>query len=244
MAATLEHSLDKLPIAVQRVAGNDATFERQHAQNFQRSFGLVAAGRLPRGQGHSGLDREDIDHMQRRGASAAFVGATQRLAIDGNDAGKLDLVGLGEGGREPPKSLLERFRIQCSQHPAEGVVARDAVLQSQKLPQRLLLGPGKQSHVRGAVPPTQCRSKRDDDDIEQIVIGVGRPRIRQVSEDLSEFLHWTPSAIRESSSESMLRAGATSMSNPHAIPLPARGRGTDRPNGAGMPLPRRVNSRA
>ena len=36
----------------------------------------------------------------------------------------------------------------------------------------------------------------------------------------SEFPHRTPPAIWESSSESMFLAGATSVSNPHAIPLP------------------------
>src|SRR5882724_10036741 len=87
-------------------------------------------------------------------------------------------------------------------------------------------------HVCGAVRPTQCCSQRDDDDVEQIVKGIGRPRVWQATEDLPEFLHWTPPAIRESPSESMLPAAATALSNPHAIPLPHKGEGND-----GEPLP-------
>ena len=110
MAATFEHCLDKRPIAMQRIASNDTAFERQHAQNFQRSFGLIAAGRFARRQGHPGFGREDIDHVQRRAAFAALVSASQRLAIDGNDAGELDPMGLGEGCRELPKGFVEGFR--------------------------------------------------------------------------------------------------------------------------------------
>src|SRR5207253_710972 len=78
-------------------------------------------------------------------------------------------------------------------------------------------------HVGGAFRPTQHCSQRDDNDVEQIVTGIGRPRVRQASEEPLEFLHWTPPAIRESPSESMLLADATSLSNPHAIPLPHKG---------------------
>src|SRR5207244_645918 len=107
------------------------------------------------------------------------------------------------------------------------VVARNAVLQRQELPQQLFLRASKQRHVGGAFRPTQHCSQRDDNDVEQIVTGIGRPRVRQASEEPLEFLHWTPPAIRESPSESMLLADATSLSNPHAIPLPRKGGGND-----------------
>ena len=223
MAATFEHRLGKRPIAMQRIAGNDTVFERQHVQDVQRPFGFVAARCLARGQCHSGFDRKDIDHVQRRSASAALVGASQRFAVDSDDAGKLDPVGLGEGCHERPKGLLEGLRVQRPQYTAERVVARDAAPQRQELPQQFLLRASKQRHVGCALRPTQRRGQRDDDDVEQIVKGIGRPWIRQVSENLPEFLHWTPPAIRESSSESTLLATATSISHPHAIPLPRKG---------------------
>src|SRR6202011_122639 len=180
----------------------------------------------------SGFGREDIDHVQRRGASAALVGASQRFAVDSNDASKLDPVGLGEGCHERPKGLLEGLRVQRPQYSAERVVARDAALQRQQLPQQVLLRASKQRHVGCALRPTQRRCQRNDDDVEQIVNGIGCPRVRQVSENLSEFLHWASPAIREPSSESTLLAAATLISNPHAIPLPGGGgwRGVGRAN--------------
>ena len=152
MTTSFEHRLGERPIAMQRIASNDTAFERQHAQNFQRSFGLVAAGRLARCQGHPGFGREDIDHVQRRGAFAALVGASQRFAVEGDDAGELDPVGLGEGCHEPPK-VLSKASGSKPQYPAERVVARDAVLQRQELPQQLLLRARKQRHVGRAFAP-------------------------------------------------------------------------------------------
>ena len=45
---------------MQRIAGDDAAFERQHSQHFQRTFGLVAAGRLARGQRQPGFCRKTL----------------------------------------------------------------------------------------------------------------------------------------------------------------------------------------
>src|SRR5262249_25331660 len=51
---------------------------------------------------------------------------------------------------------------------------------------------------------------------------VGGPRVDQLPENLLEFAHPTPLAIRESSSESIFFAHATRL-KPYAIPLPRGG---------------------
>ena len=72
-------------------------------------------------------------------------------------------------------SLLEGLRVQRSQHPAERVVTRNAVLQAQELPQQLFLGASQQRHVRGALRTTQHCSQRDEHDVVQIVIARWAP---------------------------------------------------------------------
>jgi hypothetical protein len=180
---------------------------------------LVAPRRLARGQRHSGFRRKDVDHLERHAGFAALVGATQGFAVERHHAGKLDPIGFGEGRHEPTEALLEGARVERSQHATERVVAGDAVLQPQELPQHLFLGTAKQRHVGGAFGSAQHCGQSDDQDFRQIVLRVGRARIRQVSENLLESPHRTPLALRESSSESILLESAITPSNPHAIPL-------------------------
>ena len=161
MAAPLEHRRGEGAIAMQRIGGDDAAFERQHLQHFQGTLRLVAAGRLARGQHHPGFRGEDVDHLQRRAALAALVGAAQRFAVDRHHAGELDPVGLGKRRHEPPEMLLEGLRVQSAEHPAEGIVAGDAVLQPQELPQQLFLGRGQTAPCRSrSSPRTASRPAR------------------------------------------------------------------------------------
>jgi hypothetical protein len=105
--------------------------------------------------------------------------------------------------------LLEGFRVQRSQHPTERVVAGDPVLQLQELPQQLLLGASKQRHVGRTLRPAQHSGQRDDQNVEQFVQRIRCSRVAQPLENPGELLHWTPLAIRESFSESILPVGAT-----------------------------------
>ena len=224
MGTTLEHLLGEGAIAVQGVRGNDTAFERKHLQHFQGALGLVAARRLARGQGHAGFGSEDIDHVQRRSAAAPLVGPSNRLAIDRHHPGELDPVGLCKCCHKASKGPLESLRIERVEDPAEGIVTGNSVRQSKELPQQLFFGGCKHLHIRRTLSPTQHRGQCDDDDVEQIVQRIGRARVGQCLEYLSDSLHWTPSASRESPSESISLARAIPPSNPHAIPLPWRGR--------------------
>src|SRR5437899_4000412 len=83
------------------------------------------------------------------------------------------------------------------------------MLQSKESPQQLFLGRCKHLHVRRALPATQDRGQRDDDDVQQIVQRVRCTRIGQRTEDIADIAHRAPSANREPSSESISPARAT-----------------------------------
>src|SRR5262249_48107737 len=118
---------------------------------------------------------------------------------------------------------LEGLRVEQAENPAEGVVAGNPVFEPQNAAQQQFLRTTELGHVRRAVCPAQHRQQRDEQDLHQFVAGVGGTWIDQPSEDLLEFAHATPPSVRESTSESILRADATRASNPSAIPLPFGG---------------------
>src|SRR5439155_3640512 len=98
-------------------------------------------------------------------------------------------------------------------------------------------------HVRAGLPAAQHRRQCDDQNLQQIVPRIGRPRVRHPSKNLLELPHPTPSPLWESSSESMLQNNAIEAANPYAIPLPLRGRVRERGGGngsaCGLPLSRK-----
>src|SRR6202011_730182 len=118
----------------------------------------------------------------------------------------------------------EGLRIEQAEHAAERIVARDPMLQVQDPPQQAFLGPAELGHVRAGLRSAQQRGQRDEQNVQQLVLCIVRPRIAQASENFLEFPHRTPPVLRESSSESILPAGAIPLSSPYAIPLPLQGR--------------------
>ena len=172
---------------------------------------------------HAAFHREGIDHVQRRGVLAPLVGAAEGLAVEGHDPCKLDPIGVGERRHEPPEHALESLWVQHPEHSTERVVAGNAVLQPQDLSQHSFLGTAEQGHVATPLRPTQDGSQSDEQNFPQFVLRVRRSRVRQLPENFLEFVHGTPRQNRESSSESIFPADATSASNPYAIPLPFGG---------------------
>lgn len=170
---------------------------------------FVAARRLARGQHHSRFRGKNIDHLQRRVALAALVGPSHGFAVDRHHAGKLDPIGLGKRRSKLSKGLREGFRIEVAEDAAERIVAGNAVLQPQELPQQRFLGAAEQLHIGCAFRSAQHRSQRDNQDVEQLVQRIRRTRIGQAEENLGEFRHRTPHAIWESLSKSTLPADAT-----------------------------------
>jgi hypothetical protein len=147
---------------MERIGGDGAALGAQYAEHFHGTKGPVAARRPTRRQSHPGLGGEHVDHLHRRGAAAALVGATQRLAVDRHHAGKLLSVRLGERGHGAPEVMLEGGGVEQPEHPAEGVVARNPVLQPQELLHQRFLRLAKQGHRRRALRAAQCRGQHDD----------------------------------------------------------------------------------
>src|ERR1700675_1986222 len=228
VAAAIEHRLGHRAMAMQRIGRDDTAFERQQRQYLQRPGSLVAARSLLLGKRHSRFHRPDVDHVKRFVARTALEGASQRLAVDRHHACEIEPVGLGKGGHEASECGFEGTRLEQTEHSAEGVVARNPVLQMQKQPQQPFLGLSKLRHIRAGLCSAQHRRQGDDQYLRQIVPRVGRPRIRQTSKNLLELPHPTPSALWEPFSESILQNYAIEAVNPYAIPLPRRGRDAKR----------------
>ena len=90
--------------------------------------------------------------------------------------------------------VRKRRRIEQPEQPAEGVVARDAVLQHQKFLQKALLQPAEQRHVGTRLAAAQHRAQRDQHHLMQrVTLGVPGSRIVQILEQLREILHDTAS---------------------------------------------------
>jgi hypothetical protein len=87
---------------------------------------------------------------------------------------------------------MESRWVEQPEHPAEGVVARDAMLQPQKLPQERALRPAKQRHVRAVLPAAQHRTQRDHQNlVQQMPLGVAGSRIVQILDNLINPCHGT-----------------------------------------------------
>ena len=161
--------------------------------------------------------------MQGCRPSTALMGAAQCLAVDGDHAGELESIGLGEGRHEAPEREFKGFRLEQTEHPAEPVVARYAVFQTKEEPQQSFLRPSELLHL-GALPTSaHNRGQRDEQRLQQIVPRIAGTRVRQLPKGLPEPLHPTPTMIRESSSESVLPSKAIVSANPYAIPLAESG---------------------
>src|SRR3954451_8633914 len=112
------------------------------------------------------LSGPGMDHMQRRLARDAIERAPQRLAVNGHHAPQA----LGETLHEAGEAGLERLRVKQTEHSAEGVMARRAMTQAQKLAQvRRFDRPNSamseqssppDSRVQSAIINTSCRPWR------------------------------------------------------------------------------------
>jgi len=197
-------------------------------QCFQHTRALVATGGLALRQADPGLDRPDVDHVQRGAVPATLERPAQSLAIDCHHTCQVELVGLGKSRDKAPECFLEGLRRQQAEYPAEGVVAGDAVLQTQQQPQKPFLALAELGHLRAAFRAAQRRGQRDEHNFKQIVPRIVRTWVRQSPENSPESLHPTPPDGQEISSESKSLGCAIWSKNPYAIPLPLRGGSAER----------------
>ena len=203
--------------AMQGIGGDDGAFEVERGEQLERTLGLVAVGRLALGQRKAGLRRPEIDHVQGHRLLAAGIGATQRLAVEGDHA----------LGAEPFGELAQyrhqRLRLQGPEHIAERVVARDAVRQLQDLAQCRCPTQPKSLELDAALGPRQRRRQRDEQDLHQIVTGVARPWVLDPAKQTPEPTHFgLPPSLGDLLRIHSKPAGNTAQM-PNAIPLPLVG---------------------
>jgi len=129
--------------------------------------------------------------MQRRGRRRAIEGAPQRLTVNGHNA----LAGLGKLPHEADEPSVKLPGIEQPEYPAERVVVRNALLQSQELLQKLPLRAPEQRHVRTGLSPAQQRTKPNYQYLMQLMpFRVSRPWVFQILENLLELLYGTASS--------------------------------------------------
>lgn len=137
IAATIEDHLRRVVLAVNCVGRHQLPGQVQALKQGRRRHDLVGAIAGPKaflpnhGLSCRGKRRH---HRKRRALGSGVEGAPQRLAIDRHHA----FAGLSHGLRELPEAGGKRVRIQKPKHPAEGVMARNAVLERQELLEQVL----------------------------------------------------------------------------------------------------------
>src|SRR4051812_28367876 len=109
-----------------------------------------------------------MEHMQRRLARGSIERAPQRFAINGYHAPQ----SLGETLHEAGEAGLERLRVEQAEYSAEGIMAGNAVTQTQKLAQERLFYLPEQRHVRAILAARQHGAERDHQQFMQVVAGI------------------------------------------------------------------------
>jgi len=154
--------------------------------------------------------------MQRRAVRRAVEGAAQRLAVDGQHPRPVR----PKIGQKCVKRTPEGLRIEQPEHPREGVVARQAVLQPQEFPQQRRAVPRELREVHATLRPAHRRHQRDGQDVQQIMSPrVAAPRVRHLPENRDQRSHGLPLQ------EDPYKISITSKRQPHfsnAIPLAPR----------------------
>src|SRR3954453_8459915 len=124
-------------------------------------------------------------------ADVPLAVSKERRSVDRDDA----LSGLGEPRHEALEAGAELVGIEQTQHPAERVVARRAMLQAQKTAQERFLVLGKLGHR--ALPATQNRAQRNHQDFQKIMpTGIAGARIFQTFKAGDEPVHVSSSTHR------------------------------------------------
>jgi hypothetical protein len=121
--------------------------------------------------------------MQRRAPRRPVERAAQRLSIDGEHALADGADVIEEGLEGPP----EGGGAEQPEHPAERVVARQAILEAQKFPQQRLAVLGELGEVHAALRPADRGDQRDRQDVEQLVaLRIAPTRVGDLSERVDQ----------------------------------------------------------
>src|SRR6201993_2162018 len=219
VALSASDGLRRIGPAMQGIGGDKGAIEVEQGQHFEGTGDFVAIGGFALSQCHARAGRPDVDHVQRRGLSASREGPAQSLAVDADHA--LDAEALAELAQD----RVQAPRVQHPQDVAESVVAGDAMLQLQELPQQLQSALAEELELRTGLGTSQRRGQRDDEDVHQIVPAVAGAGVLERSKHAPEFAHpCLPRGLGDTQRIQFPPLCNTPVSS-YAIPLPVRGRG-------------------
>jgi hypothetical protein len=118
-----------------RVGGDQRALQIEHLQQRARRDDFAAARRHRFLADHQlRLCGEGGDHLKRARSGGAVEGAAQRLAVDRHHPAAV----CAQRVEKAPEAGRQRPRIDQPQQPRKRVVARQAILKMQKLPEKLL----------------------------------------------------------------------------------------------------------
>ena len=166
VAALIDDLPGDLPLAADRIDGDDRALEREHFQELRDCGDLVRLaidGQLAEHQALVG--RPGGDQMQRRAARGAVERPAQGLAVDRHHASGA----FGKAPHEGQETVVELDRVEQTKDAAEGVMARDAMVQPQELAQKRLLRATEQRHIRAVLAAAQHCAEGNHQNLLQIV---------------------------------------------------------------------------
>ena len=125
VAATLQHDLGGLALAVDGVGGDQHSLQVEQAEQLARRADLVSPARHPLLAQHQlRLGGERRHHVQCRSTGRPVERAAQSLAVDRHHASP----GLAEDFDEAGKAARQRRRVQQPEQPRERVVTWQPIL--------------------------------------------------------------------------------------------------------------------
>jgi hypothetical protein len=206
---------------MQRVRRDDAALQLKELDEMQSAGRFVVSRRQHIGERHAGHRAPRRHHHWRHVTLAAFIGSSQSLAVESYHA--LDFGRRRKRLGKAPKHLFEAVRIEDAKDTAEGVVARNPVLQHQNRAQQRFFSPPEQCNVTTGRSTAQRSQQRNEQHLGQIVLGLLLPRIDQFREAFCKAVQNSLLSNQETLSESNFPSRAIAWPFGHAIPLPSRG---------------------
>ena len=149
-----------------RVGGDQRALQIEHLQQRARRDDFAAARRHRFLADHQlRLCGEGGDHLKRARSGGAVEGAAQRLAVDRHHPAAV----CAQRVEKAPEAGRQRPRIDQPQQPRKRVVARQAILKMQKLPEKLLPILGEVREFDATLAAADRRRQRDRQNLKQIM---------------------------------------------------------------------------
>ena len=165
-----------LGLAAHRVNGDDAARQFERAQQFGNGRNLVALLLdFDLAKHQPVFACPGADHVDGFLAFGPVMAAAQRLAVDGDD---LRANGLAQALGPLAKAGGKLLGVKERKHPAEGIMAGDAMRQLQKTAQEILLGVTELFKVHKVFGPAKHGTDRDHQNVaERVHLAAIDPRI-------------------------------------------------------------------